>query len=67
MHYNIVLLYKKLLTALLSYSLWKVIHYVTVVLHFVNWAGLAYLFLIKKIKKNKVIFLATVKALSHQK
>ncbi len=37
-------------------------HYVTFALLFVTWAGLAYLFLIKK----KVIFLATVKSLSHQ-
>ncbi len=39
-------------------------HYVTFALLFVTWAGLAFLFLITE--DPKVIFLATVKALSYQ-
>ncbi len=33
MHYNIVLLHKKLLIALLSYVLWKAMHYNIALLH----------------------------------
>ncbi len=61
MHYNIALLHKKELIVLLSYFLWKVMHYIT----FVTWTGLAYLFFNNK--NPKTIFLSTVKALSHQK
>ncbi len=40
-------------------------HYVTFALLFVTWAELAYLFLLTE--HPKVLFLATVKAISHQK
>ncbi len=43
-HYNI---------ALLSYSLWKVMHCVIFVLLFVTWTGFAYLFFDNKIPKSK--------------
>ncbi len=39
-------------------------HYITFELLFVTWAGISYLFLTTEIPE--VIFLATVKALSHQ-
>ncbi len=52
MHYNILLLPKSFLIVLLSYSLWKVMHYTSFRLLFVTWSGLAYLFLITK-SKNK--------------
>ncbi len=41
MHYNILHYPKRYLIALLSYSLWKEMHYITFALLFVTWAGLA--------------------------
>ncbi len=65
MHYNIALLPKKLLITLLGYILWKVIRYVTFALllsYFLNMSRAWLLFLIQE-----VLFIAHIKALSHQK
>ncbi len=59
MHYNIVLLPKKV-TNCITYLLFKAMRYVTFALLFVIWPACLFLIL-------KILFLANVKALSHQK